>query len=881
MVDNSIQIVTWNARSLRPKVIELGQFLTDKNIQVALITETHLSPNIKLSIPNYSIIRYDRDEAKGGGVAIVISKHVKYRILPHFNTKLIEAIGVEIESNIGNIRLISAYFGRQAKSTDNSRQLFKQDLRKLAHTNCKFIIGTDLNARHPSWGNIGSNVNGRILFDDLQLGLYSIHQPFSPTFVSPKGSSSILDFFLTNLPSGISEPQTIQELDSDHFPVAMRVGITSILRPVASRKNFHRVNWNRLRTTIDNQVDPDRNINTKEQIDDALEDFVRVVQTTVESNVRTIPVRSEVLEIDNFTKLLIGKRNTFIRQFRRTGDRRIKALVNRLRKIIAKRLVNIKNQKFQQKLAKLENNSKPFWKIAKILKTKPQNVPHLKINDQTLVTPLEKANAIAKNIVKSHEIGLTMTSPMENTVKQTIETLNNTNSYLPEEHNVSTEEIRTILKGMRNMKAPGEDGILNIVLKNLGDNSLTLLCNIFNKCLNLSYFPNSWKRSKVIPILKPGKDPTSEKSYRPISLLSSISKIFEKLILSRLDEHIQRNNILMDEQFGFRKGHSTTHQLARVVNKIKRNKEVKYSTAMTLLDVEKAFDNVWHQGLIHKLVRYNFPTYLVKILQDYLTNRNFRVFLQGVYSIQCNIKAGVPQGSILGPVLYSVFTSDIPPLQEGELSLFADDSAIQVRGRITNAITKKMQRCLDSFLEYTNTWKIKINAIKTQIILFPLSQSPKHKPNSKIVIEGNAIEWSPHVKYLGLTTDEKLLFSTHVNNTRTKCLILLNRLYPLINKTSKLSLTNKLAVYKQIVLPVLDYAAPIWDMCAKSHKNKLQIIQNRFLKLILGLDRNARTTVVHDMAKVELLETRFQKIKNNFINKARLSEYETIRNIYN
>lgn len=208
MVDSSIQIVTWNARSLRPKMIEFGQFLVDRNIQVALITETHLNPNIKLSIPNYKIIRHDRQDTKGGGVAIVIANHLKFKALPHFNTKVIEAIGIEIESSVGKVRLISAYFGQQTKITDGSRLSFSQDLRKLAHTNCKFIIGTDLNARHPSWGNIGSNANGKILFEDLQAGIYSIHHPVSPTYVTVKGSPSTLDFFLSNLSNGISDPET-------------------------------------------------------------------------------------------------------------------------------------------------------------------------------------------------------------------------------------------------------------------------------------------------------------------------------------------------------------------------------------------------------------------------------------------------------------------------------------------------------------------------------------------------------------------------------------------------------------------------------------------------------------------------------------------------
>lgn len=201
--------------------------------------------------------------------------------------------------------------------------------------------------------------------------------------------------------------------------------------------------------------------------------------------------------------------------------------------------------------------------------------------------------------------------------------MNNTPCYVPENKKVSVEEVQAALKCSKNMKAPGFDSIFNLVLKNLSLSTLTHIVNIFNKCLDLNYFPSCWKMAKIVPILKPGKDPTSPKSYRPISLLSALSKLFERVILNRVQDHVSTNNILPPEQFGFRKGHSTAHQLFRVVNIIKKNKSVAKSTVMGLLDVEKAFDNVWHDGLVYKLYRYNFPNYLIKIIQHYLKNREF------------------------------------------------------------------------------------------------------------------------------------------------------------------------------------------------------------------------------------------------------------------
>jgi hypothetical protein len=369
-----------------------------------------------------------------------------------------------------------------------------------------------------------------------------------------------------------------------------------------------------------------------------------------------------------------------------------------------------------------------------------------------------------------------------------------------------------------------------------------------------------WKLAKVIPVLKPGKDPSVPKNYRPISLLSALSKLFEKAIHNRLLFFVDENGVLPEEQFGFRKGRSTIHQLNRVTKFIRQNKSVSKTTVMALLDIEKAFDNVWHDGLVYKLHRLNFPMYLIKIIRSYLSNRSFQVSLQGVCSEQYRINAGVPQGSILGPLLYNIYTSDIPPLPGGGmLSQFADDTAITFKGRITRALTHKLQRGLDALHEYYTSWKIVINAAKTQVILFPHSRSPKLVPanDCRIRFGDSLLEWSNEVVYLGLTLDSHLIFRSHIDKTVTKCSVLIRGLYPLIRRSSKLCLKNKMAVYKQIIYPALEYAVPVWKDCAQTHKLRLQRVQNKILKMILNLPPWTRTSEVHEIANMDALEAKF------------------------
>lgn len=257
--------------------------------------------------------------------------------------------------------------------------------------------------------------------------------------------------------------------------------------------------------------------------------------------------------------------------------------------------------------------------------------------------------------------------------------------------------------------------------------------------------------------------------------------------------------------------------------------------------------------------------------------------LNGCLSNDFTIPAGVPQGSLLGPILYSIYTSDIPALGDGCVFFqFADDTALAVKGRTPREITNKLQRCLDAFVDYATIWKIKINAAKTQAIMFLHRQSPKLKPppNCTVIMDGTRVEWSAEVIYLGLLFDEKLLFRSHVEKTLVKCSALIRSLYPLICRRSRLSRTNKLAVFKQIIAPVIYYAAPVWDQCAQTHRNKLQVAQNRAIRMILDRPYDTRITDLHDEANVPKIDIKIQDIRNKFAEKCGTSEHALISSLY-
>lgn len=888
MASRKITLVNWNARSLLSKKIETAAFLEERKIDVAIFTETHLKPDTNISFPLHSLVRLDRNNTRGGGVAIAVRKGMKFFSLPSFNLKLIEAIGIEIHTTIGAIIVVAAYLPRQVKDQDGSAAQLRGDIAKLTRRRTNFIIAGDLNAKHQIWGNLRSNKNGMILSDDLQSGFYTILSPDVPTYYSPSGTPSTLDVYITNLSRNISSPIVIEELSSDHFPVILELGEDAVTKNT-KRKNYEQVNWSAFQREVDSCLNIVCPLETTNDIDCALNTIETAITSARNNYVRELAPVSNAIKLDNTTKYYIRLRNIYRRQFQRTRLPEKKAQYKQLSKIIQERVEHLRNESFNRKLRQLPNHSKPFWKLSKVLKSKPRPVPPLNTDNSLgdvdrLITPTEKANALGQHFVSSHGLGQSIVSRHEPAVAEGIAMIDSNLVNVPNDQVITADELLAVIKKCKNMKAPGFDNIFNLELKHQSTHFFERLAFIFNRCLELGYFPSRWKLAKVIPILKSGKDPSSPRSYRPISLLSALSKLFEKVILTRLLEFADGNNVFLREQFGFRKGYSTTHQLSRVTNIIKRNKSVAKTSVMALLDIEKAFDNVWHDGLIYKLQQCNFPAYIVRIIHNYLRDRSFQVSLSGASSDTFPIIAGVPQGSLLGPVLFNVFTSDIPRLPNGGvLSQYADDTALLYKGRVIRTLTRKLQEGLDALSEYFASWKICINAAKTQTIVFPHTRSPRLVPPAsvKIRLAGQDIAWSKEVMYLGLTLDSKLNFKSHIEKTATKCNILIKSLYPLINRRSKLSPKNKLAVFKQLFIPVIEYSAPVWECCAKTHKLKLQRTQNKILKMILNMPWHTRTSIIHELAGIEPLQDRIAATCEKFRNRCVHSTNETIQNIFN
>ncbi|GBP87078.1 Probable RNA-directed DNA polymerase from transposon BS [Eumeta japonica] len=261
---------------------------------------------------------------------------------------------------------------------------------------------------------------------------------------------------------------------------------------------------------------------------------------------------------------------------------------------------------------------------------------------------------------------------------------------------VSVDEIQKHIKVLKTKKAPGFDSISNKALKCFSLSLMALLVAIFNACFKNCYFPPIWKEAVVIGLPKPVKPRDLPASYRPISLLNGLGKLREKTIKTRLNEHLIGKDLIINEQFGFRLNHSCPQQVHRLVEHISEGFKKKRKTVAVFFDVAKAFDRVWHAGLIHKLYTLELPDRLVLIIQNYLRNRKFTFRHENTYPTERTLKAGVPQGSTLSPLLYSAYVNDIPRPSNGvQLALFADDIALYLRGSNFRDTTPQLQRAID------------------------------------------------------------------------------------------------------------------------------------------------------------------------------------------
>lgn len=874
----AIKILHWNAQSITDtfKRTELELLLNAERIDVVLLAETFLKPHLSFDLKDFVIYRNDRTTHPHGGVAICVRKSLPHKLRSPFDTNSIENIAIELNINKKPTCIIAAYSPKYSHN-------FINDIQTLTSLNMQYLLMGDLNAKHTSWNCIKNNQAGIALFNLHQQSQFVIHHtPVHTHFPHSGQTPSTIDLSLSNVNFNFELTALTGQLSSDHTPIVCEILANTDLnhKPLF---DYKKADWNKFQRYITHNINEIRLPTSRQEIDYAIDRFSILL---VNARAISVPVfqPKNKPNISTNTKQLIQQKNALNRLWQRTiplaEKQQIKTEINRLQKLIKKCVNDDINQQWAAQLRNINKCGKKLWSLSKKFKGKNEStVNKIKIPGLQSIDDSDRANQLAKIYKKSHDLTRSFTHDNDSMVRNSIRNFESMYYFDSQCPSIAADEISNIIKCMRPFKAPGPDSIQNILLKNLPSNAIVWLTNSINACLKFNYWPTSFKTAKIVPILKAGKPATDAHSYRPISLLNAIGKILEKVIYNRLIAHIDDNQLLPDFQFGFRKGHSTTHQAMRIKKFIERNKRRKWSTGLVLLDIEKAFDSIWHDGLIYKLIQLKLPLYLVRMTDAFIRNRKFMVHVNNSTSDVMSMPAGLAQGTSISPILYSLFIADMPEFKSIDLALYADDTAAFTAAKQSNVIVHRLTQTLQNLELYFNKWKIKINANKTQAILFPFDNKRRRIPSKVIKSNNKIIELQKSVNYLGIHFDTKLTFNTHITKAIEKANKCFAALYPMLSPRSQLSTINKSIIYTAVIRPILAYGSPIWSSAARTHLQKFTVIQNKFLKTIYKIPFRTRTALVLNITKLPHFIVFINSLNNNFTINCRSSEFNMIREI--
>jgi hypothetical protein len=856
---NAINVLYWNANGISTKIHEFYQFLRDKHIDVACVAETFLSDLSRLPCdPAYTFHRLDRSEKAKGGVAIAVSKQIRHKLIRSINTQLIENVGVEIELENGSrIQIFSCYLPGGTRNAELNKH-YAADLKKLHSIRSSFFHCGDFNSRHRMWNCARANRAGTILHDEYNSHNFLIEFPDDHTHfpADPNKNPSTLDLVLSNGLHCIDDLKTT-DLMSDHVAVSFKISTNAA--PAESQRrlqhDFNKADWDRYKRIINFHATlPDfgTELASVTEVDRAVSKLTDLI---THARDRAVPLcfhSKYRLQLPDWLLDIINYKNAVKRRWKRNRTVELKAEVNLLETHIKECTARIRNKNWNLKLESIRPSNQSVWKTARFLKKGPRQLPPLSDNGTIVITSIDKANLIADSFACNHENPIPVDRAFARNIRREVDRIRSDRTSPPEADLPTIDEIKSIIKCLPNNKAPGRDNIKNCLIKNMPESGFKLVSSIVVACHKHSYFPAAWRSADVVPILKPQKDPRNPSSYRPISLLSGLSKVLERTILTRLNRHCDEHNIIPDTQHGFRTGKSTVHQLRNVISHARESLAAGKSTGLIALDVEKAFDRVYHDGLIYKMAQYEFPTQLTSLVDSFLNGRTFRVAINGQPSASHRIKYGVPQGAVISPCLYSIFTSDLPSSMDHKTALFADDVAKFKSARSANVIVNGLTKAAKTTHKYMKKWRITVNGQKTQAI-FITRRRKRQLPPRTISLFGADVSWSRNIKYLGLFIDKKLTFATHIDYVLTRANNAIKVLYPLLARNSKLHVANKLLLYKLAIRPIITYGTPALKGIAKSHIKKLQVAQNKALKMILNRAWYTSTAEIHALANIPMI----------------------------
>ena len=819
--------------------------------------ETHLTADMEqqYQLTGFNLFT-NNYESNSGGVALYLRESLKGSLIPDLSVSKphCESLFIEIQTGPRDTCTVGVIYRRP----ENNFKSFLPELSKLLNhnkvNNKRCTIMGDFNIDLIKYSH-SSTVRE---FVDLM----TAHSFFScinkPTRVTSH-SATVIDHIWTN-EIAIERSNGILLTDvSDHFsPFTIINDSTKLNKP-----KIINIRYRNFKNEPDGEMVQEMErlcagVTLGDDVNIAYERLLSTVNTIFDNfyPIQTKNIKQKDVDkpwIDNNIKALIKDKHRLQAKFNRRpmrfGDQ-----YRTVRNMVNVRIKFAKEEFYKMKLEEANGNGKAIWKILNNLmkskKSKSTYISKLKVDGREITDQNKIADSL-NNFFSN--IGKSLSEELPHTDADPLLYMRGTYPTIEEFDPTSIDEIKCIIRKL-NKNSPGPDGIPLILLKNNVNMISPLVCEFINLSMSKSVYPSELKRARVTPLFK-GGDSMDMGNYRPISNLSIINKIFEKVIHARLSEHIETNNVITNSQFGFRKNLSTQSALLSLTDKILNTLGSNHVGAALFMDFKKAFDSINHDILLRKLQFYGFHGKIYQWIKSYLSNRSQYIKLEEAESSLQNIEFGVPQGSILGPLLFLIFINDMPNCSEIIFfCLFADDSNLFINATDFDSL----QSILNNELPKVSNWilvnQLSVNFKKTHYLVFHRGNQPR---SISLKLCNHKVPRQNCSKMLGIFIDDKLTWKDHIQHVTKKVASAVG----VLNKLKKsLNMEARKILYYSLIYPYLQYCNIVWGNSPPTILSPIYLKQKRAIRIINNagyidrtnpLFKNTKIVKLHDIYKLE------------------------------
>ena len=835
---NCFTLMHINCQSLINKLSQFNLFLNSCQVPFSVIglSETWLNESNAslINIPNFQFIYSNRADKIGGGVGLLIRENLNFFTRDDLliDNDGCDFLAIEIIVSGGRNIVVCVLYRPPNTNAINFITDLSNTIKSLYSLNKLVYIMGDFNIDllKKDTHNISEN------FINM---LYSLN--FFPLINLPtrvtETSSTLIDNIFTNHLIEHSSAVISSDL-SDHYPIFTIIHKhNSVLFNSKSYTQPPNLSINNLSSLNEFFVNYDwRVITSSTDINKSFPLFLKIIHSNIVAFCPSHKPKSQKIKQNWMTQGLVissHKKNKLFSVYKKNPTPHNKSIYINYKNTFIKLCRNAEKKYYINQFLLNKNNIKHTWSLIKECfgqqKTPPPSI--LSQDDGKLVTDERNISNILNNYFNSAaNFDSKLSSHMGNSYADYLNNSPSNSFFLVE---TSENEVLSTVLNLKTTHSAGDDNISSFLLSKIIYSIIQPLTYLIKLSLNTGKFPDCLKTSKIIPLYKSGSKCVVS-NYRPISLVSTFSKILEKIVHKQISSFFDKNNLLHDSQYGFKKNSSTELAILDIYSYISENIDAKLFTAGVFIDLSKAFDSLDHNILLDKLNHYGIRGKSLDWFSSYLEERHHYVQIVDIKSDIRKVERGVPQGSILGPLLFNIFINDVCNCSDVlKMVLFADDTTVLYSDPDAYKLANIMSCELEKFYTWTKCNKLEINCNKTCTILF----GPKIKTNLvtfEIYINNNLIKNVTSTKFLGLIITSNLSWLNHISYVSKKISKNIGIIYRLKNNFPDYVLRQ---LYFSLIYPYLIYCVSIWGNSPHSHLKLIKTCQNNYLRILSKINK--------------------------------------------